>query len=75
MVPPVGNIGWVKESLEFYQTNTSTKMSILEYNGSAIVAMCGKNCVAIASYVYFSDHVDGFIVINNDQKFGRSENC
>ena len=23
-------------------------MSILEYNGSAIVAMCGKNCVGIA---------------------------
>eukprot|EP01006_Ploeotia_vitrea_P012396 TRINITY_DN32863_c0_g1_i1.p1 TRINITY_DN32863_c0_g1~~TRINITY_DN32863_c0_g1_i1.p1 ORF type:complete len:213 (-),score=98.03 TRINITY_DN32863_c0_g1_i1:53-667(-) len=24
-------------------------MSILEYNGSGVVAMCGKNCVAIAS--------------------------
>eukprot|EP00750_Incisomonas_marina_P015328 INCI18161.1.p1 GENE.INCI18161.1~~INCI18161.1.p1 ORF type:complete len:239 (-),score=50.15 INCI18161.1:1061-1678(-) len=24
-------------------------MSILEYNGSAIIAMCGKNCVGIAS--------------------------
>jgi len=24
-------------------------MSILEYNGSGIIAMCGKNCVAIAS--------------------------
>jgi len=28
-------------------------MSILEYNGSGIVAMCGKNCVAIASDMRF----------------------
>lgn len=26
-----------------------SKMSILEYNGSAIIAMCGKNCIGIAS--------------------------
>lgn len=27
----------------------NTKMSILEYNGGAIIAMSGKNCVAIAT--------------------------
>ena len=29
--------------------NLSQKMSIMEYNGSAVVAMMGKDCVAIAA--------------------------
>ena len=29
--------------------NQAKKMSILEYNGAGVVAMTGKNCVAIAS--------------------------
>ena len=28
-------------------------MSIMEYNGSAVIAMCGKNCVALASDTRF----------------------
>lgn len=57
----------------------SIKMSILEYNGSAVVAMVGKNCVGIASDTRFgaqqttvSDNMKRIYKVNNRTLIGLS---
>lgn len=54
-------------------------MSILEYNGSGVIAMCGKNCVAIASDTRFgaqqttiSGEMERIFKINNRTLIGLS---
>ena len=54
-------------------------MSILEYNGSAVVAMVGKNCVGIASDTRFgaqqttvSDNMKRIYKVNNRTLIGLS---
>ncbi|KAF2532135.1 hypothetical protein F2Q70_00031033 [Brassica cretica] len=39
----------LEKSSKHHSTNPTLPMSIFEYNGSAVVAMVGKNCFAIAS--------------------------
>ena len=54
-------------------------MSILEYNGSGVIAMTGKNCVAIASDTRFgvqqttiSDNMERIFKVNNRTLIGIS---